>query len=91
MCKCYETVKQKLSEHFQAQMPDGSKDFELSLDGYVFGISDEGVTHRSANNAVARYMTPKNAGGMKKVTQKSFVRATFCPFCGVNYDAEPKE
>lgn len=91
MCKCYETVKQKLSEHFQAQMPEGSRDFELSLEGYVFGISDEGVTHRSANNAVATYMAPKKAGGMKKVTQKTFVRATFCPFCGVDYETEPSE
>lgn len=91
MCKCYETVKQKLSEHFQSQMPEGSRDFELSLEGYVFGLSDEGVTHRSASNAVATYMAPKKAGGMKKVTQKTFVRATFCPFCGVNYETEPSE
>ncbi len=88
MCECYSTVKEKLSEHFQKQMPEGSKDFELTLQGYVFGISDDGVTHRSANNAVATYMAPKKAGGMKKVTQKTFVRATFCPFCGVKYDKD---
>lgn len=87
MCECYSTVKQKLSEHFQKQMPEGSKDFELELQGYVFGIG-AGITHRSANNAVARYQAPKKAGGFKAVTQKTFVRATFCPFCGVKYDKD---
>lgn len=86
MCECYGTVKQKRAEHFQKQMPEGSVDFELELQGYVFGLSDDGVTHRSANNAVATYRAPKKAGGMKKVTQKTFVRATFCPFCGVKYE-----
>lgn len=86
MCDCYGTVKEKLAEHFQKQMPEGSVDFELELQGYVFGLSDDGVTHRSANNAVATYRAPKKAGDMKKVTQKTFVRATFCPFCGVKYE-----
>ncbi|MNQ51547.1 hypothetical protein D3C85_655340 [compost metagenome] len=86
MCECYSSVKQNISEHFQKQIPEGSKDFELSLEGYVFGITDDGVTHRSANNAVVRYLAPKKGGGMKKVTQKTFVRATFCPFCGVKYE-----
>lgn len=89
MCDCYGKVKEKLTEHFQKQLPEGSKDFELSIEGFVFGISDEGVTHRSANNAVARYLTPKKSGGMKRAVLKTFVRATFCPFCGVNYDTEP--
>jgi len=88
MCECYSTVKEKLSEHFQKQMPEGSKDFQLELQGYVFGISDDGVTHRSANNAVAKYMAPNKNGGMKKVTQKTFVRATFCPFCGLKYEKD---
>lgn len=91
MCKCFETVKGKLSDHFQKQMSEGSKDFELSLEGYVFGLSEDGVTHRSSNKAVATYMSPTKTGGMKKVTQKTFVRASFCPFCGVNYESEPKE
>jgi hypothetical protein len=86
MCECYSTVKEKLSAHFQAQLPEGSVGFELELQGYVFGISDAGVTHRSANNAVARYRAPKKGGGLKKVSKSTFVRATFCPFCGVPYD-----
>jgi hypothetical protein len=86
MCDCYSTVKAKLAEHFQSKLPEGAIDFELELQGYVFGLSDDGVTHRAANNAVARYRAPKKAGGMKKVTQSTFVRATFCPFCGVKYE-----
>lgn len=85
MCDCYSTVKEKLSEHFSGRLPDGAVDFELELQGYVFGLSDDGVTHRAANSAVARYRAPKKSGGMKKVTQSTFVRATFCPFCGVKY------
>lgn len=33
MCDCYQTVKQKLAEHFQAKLPEGAVDFELELQG----------------------------------------------------------
>lgn len=86
MCECYSRVIENLAEHFQKQMPEGSKEFELELEGYVFGITDDGVTHRAANNAIGRFLAPKKGGGMKKQVVKTFVRATFCPFCGVKYE-----
>jgi len=86
-CDCYGRVKENLSKHFQDKAPAGSANFEIEVEGYVFGISDEGVTHRAATNVKVRYQAPKKAGGVKKVTQSTFVRATFCPFCGLNYQS----
>lgn len=86
MCECYSTVKQKLVDHFSKDLPEGAKDFDIALEGYLFGFSDEGVTYRSSNGVKIQYQAPKKAGGLKTVTKKSFVRATYCPFCGVAYE-----
>jgi hypothetical protein len=86
-CECYSDVKQKLHYHFQKDAPEGSTNFEISLGGYLFGFTDDGVTHRSSNDVKITYVAPKKGGGVKKVSKKSYVRASFCPFCGVSYEA----
>jgi len=91
MCNCYDMIKTKLVDRIADAAPKGHGKIELEIKGYLFGISDEGVTHRSSNEVAYTYTAPTKAGGVKKVSKKTFVRATFCPFCGVNYDAEPKE
>ena len=89
-CECYTTVKEKLSTHLQSKLPKGATNFNFELEGYLFGFTDDGVTHRSSNSVKVRYQAPKKAGGMKWVRQSTFVRASFCPFCGVGYDEPVK-
>lgn len=86
MCDCYSDTKKKLAEHFAAKMPAGSEKLEFEIQGYLFGITDSGVTHRSSNAVKGSYMAPKKAGGMKRVTVNTFIRASFCPFCGESYN-----
>ncbi len=87
MCNCYDRIQKMLHERFKEMAPEGSERFEVELGGYVFGVTNEGqMTHRSSNEAIIHYMAPKKSGGMKKVTQKTFIRASFCPFCGKQYD-----
>jgi hypothetical protein len=85
MCDCYEMTKAKIIEHYQAALPEGATGLEVEVGGYLFGLAGGDVTHRSSNPITIQYQAPKKAGGMKKVSQKSFIRATYCPFCGVAY------
>lgn len=85
-CNCHTEVKGKLFAHFSAKMPEGSEKLELELQGYMFGITDDGITHRATSPVKGSYMTPKKGGGMKRVAVNTFVRATYCPFCGVAYE-----
>ncbi|TKD30011.1 hypothetical protein [Azotobacter chroococcum] len=84
MCNCYDDVLKKVTEKVKADAPQGSEKFDIELGGYLFSFGD-GVEHRSSNPLTITYMAPKKSGGMKKVSQKSFVRASFCPFCGEPY------
>lgn len=88
MCDCYETTKKRLVDHMTKQLPEGAQEMDLELQGYLFGFGDHGMTHRSSNAVKVTYMAPKKskAGGMKRVVVNTFIRATFCPFCGVNYE-----
>jgi hypothetical protein len=87
MCDCYSQVKQKLFDWAKKNQPEGSTEPEIELQGYLFAFGGaEGVTHRSSNSVRVQYQAPKRAGGMKKVVQNTFVRAGYCPFCGVKYD-----
>lgn len=90
-CKCYEEVSAKLEDHIRGQLPPGSVDLELKLNGYVFGLNDNGLSHRAANEVKYSFMAPKKAGGMKRVAKTTFMRASFCPFCGVSYTATEQQ
>lgn len=85
MCNCYDEMKQKLTEHLAAKMPEGSEKLDIEIQGYLFGITDAGVTHRSSNAVKGSYMAPKKSGGMKRVAINSYIRASYCPFCGESY------
>lgn len=87
MCNCYTEITNKVTEKVKADAPIGAENFDIELGGFLFGMSDAGLTHRSSNALTIKYTAPKKSGGTKNVTQKSFVRATFCPFCGVKYSA----
>ncbi len=84
-CDCYSTVKEKLTTHIAESAPAGHGPIDVQVKGYLFGLSDEGVTHRSSNEVAYSYTAPKKTGGEKRVSKKTFVRAVFCPFCGLNY------
>ncbi|MCY1559124.1 hypothetical protein D9M68_961280 [compost metagenome] len=89
MCNCYGDSQKRLFDHIKAQLPVGAVDLDVELQGYVFGMGgSEGVSHRAACPVAIEYRAPKKAGGMKTVKQKSFLRASFCPFCGEKYDKD---
>ncbi|ASD17393.1 hypothetical protein AN466_23295 [Pseudomonas aeruginosa] len=87
MCNCHSESEQRLREHVQQQLPTGATDLTVELQGYVFGLGgSEGVSHRAACPVEIQFQAPKKSGGMKNVKQKSFLRASYCPFCGEKYD-----
>ena len=86
MCNCYEETKKKLLDHLAAKMPAGSEKLEIEIQGYLFGITDSGISHRSSNAIKGSYMTPKKGGGMKRASINTFIRASFCPLCGESYE-----
>jgi len=86
MCNCYSEMKEKLSDHFASKAPEGSTEIDIDLKGYMFGITnDGGMVHRASHDVTVKYQAPKKGGGMKNVTNKTFLRAKHCPFCGVDY------
>ena len=85
MCNCHAESEKRLREHVEKQLPAGATGLSVELQGYVFGMNDDGVSHRAACPVEIEYQAPKRAGGMKRMKQKTFLRATFCPFCGVKY------
>jgi len=76
----------RLEQHLTQKMPEGSTGLEVEIGGYLFGLADTGVTHRASIPLTFRYLTPKKTGGVKKVAKKTFIRASYCPFCGKSYD-----
>lgn len=95
-CNCHSSTQERLRKHYAEKLPAGSTDLDVSLNGYVFGFSDDGMTHQAACPVEVEYQTPKKGKtpGMKRVKQKTFMRASFCPFCGLSYfkgsPAKPK-
>lgn len=85
MCNCHSDVEKKLTAMFTEQAPAGSEQFEIELQGFLFSLVGNTLTHRSSSAVHVSYMAPKKSGGMKKVNQKTFVRASYCPFCGESY------
>jgi hypothetical protein len=92
MCDCYGDMKNKLVEHLSAKMPEGSEKLDIEIQGYLFGVTvDNSITHRSSNAVKGSYMTPKKGGGMKRVSINTYIRASYCPFCGESYQKAEAE
>lgn len=86
MCNCYDRITKLLEEKVKADAPPGSENFSIEIQGFLFGFREGGVTHRSSNAVKIAFTAPKKSGGTKLVRQNSFVRASFCPFCGESYE-----
>lgn len=86
-CNCHSTMKEKLADYIAKSAPEGHGPIDVEIKGYLFGIAADGsMTHRSSNDVAVEYHAPKKGGGTKTVKQKTYVRATYCPFCGLNYE-----
>lgn len=85
MCNCYDEMQAKLKSHYAVEAPPEHTDLEVDLGGYRFTIDDKGLGHVASFDATVRYLAPRKSGGMKKAVHKTFLVATFCPFCGERY------
>jgi hypothetical protein len=82
-CECKKDYEAKISENLKGNLPEGSTEFTGELDCYGLGIDD----HNNFVTALmipfkGSVMVPKNSGGMKKQKVQTFLKASFCPFCG---------
>lgn len=85
-CTCYHDLTERLTKHIGEQLPLGAEQLEVALGGYVFGISDEGMTHRPALPITTTYKVPAKKGDRMRVVKKSqSMHATYCPFCGLSF------
>ena len=86
MCDCKTDLEKRLLERFKEAEPTAIG-HEVSLTGYAFILGKQlkliGVMpiEQSAD-------FPLKKGGVKKKSVKCSMQFTYCPFCGVKYDAD---
>lgn len=85
MCNCHKEQEELLREEFQQQLPPGAEGLSVKLQGYVLSVGGGKSTLRAACKVEIQFQAPKKARGMKYVKQKTYLRATYCPFCGEKY------
>jgi len=86
-CSCKTDIEGKLLDRFKGQSPEATE-HRVELKGYalIFGkkLEQKGCM---TLEAVADF--PLKKGGVKSKKQTQNMIFNFCPFCGVNYGAEP--
>lgn len=86
MCDCQIEVEQKLLERFKELAPE-AREHKLDLKGYalIFGKKLQSKAFLPFETSA---LFPHKKGDFKEIKEKKSLLATFCPFCGVKYDAE---
>nr|WP_067285789.1 hypothetical protein [Marinobacterium profundum] len=82
-CECKTEFEAKLAERMKADLPEGHADYKAELDNYTLGISDAGLRLEMIIPYKGRVQVPKKAGGLKTQKIDTWIKAAFCPFCGV--------
>ncbi len=84
-CDCKKSLESRLAERFKETTPEATG-HKVELQGYAFilgaAVTQKGYMpmHRTATHALKK-------GGTKEKTEKQNMIFTYCPFCGVKYDA----
>ena len=83
MCNCRTRIEKLLTEHHAAQNP-GDKDHKACLTGYGVGITKDNSIVESMFMPVELQSTTtvKKTGVEKRVTAKTNMHFSHCPFCG---------
>lgn len=88
MCDCKSRIEKRLLDNFKERFPEAS-DHTAKLQGYAFimnGVTSE-LTLKGCMQLEKTAKFPIKKGGVKQKTVKVSMMFTFCPFCGVKYDA----
>lgn len=87
-CDCKKQLEQKVSEHIKESLPEGFTGFSASLEGYGLGINEEtnSFTLRFTVPYTGHAMVTTKSGAQKKHRIKTFITASFCPFCGLKQE-----
>lgn len=86
MCNCRSEIEAKLLDRVKEQAPEASRAHKAELQGFVFGLTDKGITMRNGLTAAAEWEQRNKAGDFKLKKVKQSVRGTYCMFCGEKYD-----
>lgn len=85
MCDCKISIEKRLVERAKEMHPD-AMGHEVRLTGYAF-IFGKTVELKGSMPFEFTADFPLKRGGIKRKTEKTSMMFTFCPFCGVKYDA----
>lgn len=86
-CECKQDIEKRLLERFKGQEPD-AKDHGVELSGYTFVIIGNKMESRGYMPIHVTAEHPLKKGGFKYKKQTQNMVFTYCPFCGVKYEAE---
>lgn len=82
-CECKKDFQQKIEDHVKKGLPEGYENYSANLEGYGLGITDDNCfVTRFMIQYSGKVMIPKKGGGLKSKSIKTFITASYCPFCG---------
>ncbi|SDJ39803.1 hypothetical protein [Pseudomonas abietaniphila] len=84
MCNCAKTVEESAKEKIRAQLPEGSQDFSVELQGYAWLLGSS-VSMKNKLNLHIEYEVPKKKGGFTRKKQDMSMVGNYCMFCGEKY------
>lgn len=71
MCDCRSDIEKRLLDHVGKQLPEGSRNLSVSLQGYAFGVTDGGMKMQNVMPIAVEYEEPvkKKPGEFKRKKQ----------------------
>jgi hypothetical protein len=93
MCNCRTDIEQKLHAHILTQIPEGSKDLCVRLNGYALLMGEGTLDMKNVMPIDIEYAAPikRKPGEFKVKHTTQNMTGNYCMFCGEKYekDAEP--
>lgn len=86
-CDCKKDIEARLTERFTESAPDATG-HKVGLQGYALIFGGDRLTQKGCMPFRCTATHPLKKGGVKEKTETQNMIFTFCPFCGVKYDAE---